>query len=320
MSLALAAMLGAAFVVVEWRLGRIDLLETDAHVAADFRIALGMIALVAYLPGAFVAAVRGAERTLRDLAPAFGQRSEAEAAAASVTGRRESATLRRTGVIGAVVGLAVPLATNLELETWFLSELPVEAVVHRLLLAPLGWLTARFGAVVWSESSRLASLGSTALRADLLDLRPLAPLARAGLRHAFLNAGALSILLMGLRETGVAPGMPFVVALASLANLALGMLGLWLALRGGHEAIGREKQRASEAANTAIRGLRGPGARHATGALADALAWKRFVAEAPDWPIDFPTLQRFVIPFALPFASLLVGAAFEVVMGRLIPS
>jgi len=155
---------------------------------------------------------------------------------------------------------------------------------------------------------------------DLLDLSPLTPLALAGLRHAFLNAGALSILLLGLRETGVAPGMPFVVALASIANFALGMLGLWLALRGGHEAIGREKQRASEAADTAIRGLRGAGARHAAGALADALAWKRFVAEAPDLPIEFPTLQRFVIPFGLPFASLLAGAVLEVAIGRLIPS
>jgi len=145
MSLALAAALGTAFVTAEWGFGRIELLGSDAHVAADSRIALGMIA---YQPGAFVAAVRGAERTLLELAPAFARRGEAEAAAASVAGRRESGTLQRAGVIGAVVGLAVPLATNLELETWFLPELPVEAVAHRLLLAPLGWLTARFGAVV----------------------------------------------------------------------------------------------------------------------------------------------------------------------------
>jgi hypothetical protein len=318
MSFALAAALGAAFVAVEWWLGRIELLGRDAHVAADFRVALGLIALVAYLPGAFAAAVRGAERTLRELAPAFARRGEAEAAAASVMGRHEDAALRRAGVIGAVVGLAVPLATNLGIETWFLWKLPAEAVVHRLLLVPFGWFTVRGGAVVWSESRRLASLGATALRVDLLDLRSLAPLASAGIRHAFLSAGALSILLVGLRDTHVAPGMPFVVALASIANVAFGALALWLALRGGHEAIAREKRRANEVAEIAIRGLRAPGAQHAAGALADALAWKRFVAEARDWPIDLPTLQRFVVPLALPLASLLGGAFLEAAFGRLI--
>jgi len=318
MSLALAAGLGAMFVAAEWRLGRLALLGSEEQAAADFRVALGLIALVAYLPGAFAAAVRGAERTLLELAPAFARRGEAEAAAASVMGRSEDAGLRRAGVIGAAVGLALPLATNLTLETWWLWELPAEPVVHRLLLAPLGWFTARFGAVVWSESARLASLGASALRVDLLDLRRLAPLASAGIRHAFLSAGALSILLVGLRDTHVAPGMPFVIAVASTANAAFGALALWMALRGGYEAIRREKRRANEVADLALHGLRAPGAQHAAGALADALAWKRFVAEAPDWPIDLPTLQRFVVPLALPFASLLGGAFLEAILGRLI--
>jgi hypothetical protein len=84
------------------------------------------------------------------------------------------------------------------------------------------------------------------------------------------------------------------------------------------EAIGREKRRANEVADIAIRGLRAPGAQHAAGALADALAWKRFVAEAPDWPIDLPTLQRLVVPLALPLASLLGGALLEAMFARLV--
>jgi hypothetical protein len=112
--------------------------------------------------------------------------------------------------------------------------------------------------------------------------------------------------------------MPFVSGVASIANAAFGALALWMALRGGYEAIGREKRRANEVADLALRGLRAPGAQHSAGALADALAWKRFVAEAPDWPIDLPTLQRFVVPLALPLASLLGGAFLEAIFSRLV--
>jgi hypothetical protein len=319
LSLSVALSLGAAFVVAEALLGRLELLAREPHAAADFRVALGLIALVAYLAGAFAGAVRGAERTWDELAPAFVRPAEAVAARASVTGRVATPLLRRLGWIGAAVGLAIPLATNLGIDTWFLPELPPEAIAHRVLLGPLGWLSFRCGGVVWRESRRLAALGAGSLRVDLLDLRPLAPLARAGIRHALLGAGALSVLLVGLRDTSVAPGLPFVVALASLANLALSGLALWLALRGGHEAIAREKERANAAADGALRALRTPGAKHAAGALADALAWKRFVAGAPDWPIDFPTLRRFVLPLALPLASLAASAFLEVTLARLMP-
>jgi len=318
-SLAIAGVLGAAFFATESVLGRVELASREPHIAADMQVALGLIALVAYLPGAFASAVRAAERTLLDLAPAFRERQEAERAAANVLGRREDAFLRRAGWIGAVVGLLLPFATNLTIATWYLSELPPEAIAHRVVLAPLGWFAARAGVVVWGESRRLAGLGAGALRIDLLDVRPLTPLARAGLRHAFLSAGALSLVLVGLRDPSVAPGLPFVVAVASLVNVAMSAATLWLAVSGAHEAIAREKMRAQEAANVAIRGLREVGAQHAPGALADALAWKRFVADAPDWPIDFPTLQRFVIPLALPVASLLAGAFLQVILERLIP-
>ncbi len=318
-SLAIAFVLGSAFVGVELALGRFAAFAREPHAAADFRVALGLIGLVAYLAGAFVAAVRGAERTWRELAPAFVRPAEAEAAAGSVLGRAESPALRRAGWIGAALGLATPVATNLRLSTWALWELPPESIAHRLLIVPLGWLTLRFSRVIWTESRRLAALGGGALRVDLLDLRPLAPLANAGVRHALLAAGTVSVLLIGVRDTNVAPGLGAVVAIASLANVALSVLTLWLALRGGHDAIQREKERADAAANGALRALRMPGAKHAAGALADALAWKRHVADAPDWPIDFPTLRRFVLPLLLPVVSLAAGALFEVLFSRLLP-
>lgn len=299
-SFAIAGVLGAAFFGVEAWLGRIALAARSPNVAADIQVGVGLILLVAYLPGALAATVRAAERTLLELAPVFRRRGEAEEAAADVLGRRETPSLRRAGVIGVIVGLTVPFATNLTIETWFLWELPPEAIAHRLVLAPLGWFTARSGLVVWRESWRLAQLGAHALRVDLLDLRPLSPLGRAGVRHALMSAGVVSLLLVAFRDPTVAPGLPFVVGAATVANLALSVTSLWLAVKGGHDAIAREKARAAEAANVAIRGLQTQGARHAPGALADALGWKSLVAGAPDWPIDFPTLQRFIVPLALP--------------------
>jgi hypothetical protein len=318
-SLAVAGLSGGAFFAAEAWLGRIALAVREPHVAGDIQVAIGLILLLAYFPGAFAGSVRAAERTLRDLAPSFVRRSEAAEEAASVWGRRETARLWRVGCVGVAVGLLIPFATNLTVATWFLWELPPEAIAHRLALGPLGWFAARSGLVVWRESWRLAHLATRALRVDLLDLRPLAPLSRAGVRHGLVGAGALSLLLVGFSGPTVAPGLPFVVAVASFANLALSATALWRAVKGGHEAIQREKARALEAANVAIRGLQRPGASHAPGALADALAWKRFVAEAPDWPIDFPTLQRFVVPLALPLASLLIGAFLQVLLERLIP-
>lgn len=317
-ALAVAVALGAVFVAVEAALGRFALLATDAHVAADFQIALTLIALVAYLLGAFAGAVRGAERTLLELARSFVRSSEAEAARSSVVGRVSSPRLRRVGLVGAGSGLLIPLATNLRFETWFVWELPPEAIAQRVLLAALGWGVARFGAVVWAESRRLSVLGAGALRVDLLDLRPLAPLASAGLRHALLSAGVLSVVVVGFRDTSVALGLPFVIALGCVANVALSGAVLWLALRGAHAAIAREKAAAEAAANVVIRAVRLPGARHAPGALADALAWKRFVADAPDWPLDFPTLRRFVLPLALPLASLAGGAVMEALVTRVL--
>ncbi len=317
--LAVSATLAAAFAGVEALLGRLASLGSNEVRATDFQLALGLIALVGYQLGAFAAAVRGAERTWRELAPAFVRRADAQTAGATVAGRHESWKLRRLGAIGAGVALMLPLATNGTIETWFLPQLEPEAIAHRLLLIPLGWAVFRFSAVIVSESRRLAALGEGALHVDLLDLRPLAPLARAGLRHALLVAGAVSILLIAFRDSRTAPGLPVVITLITASNLVLSALTLWLALRGGHAAIAREKERANALADTAIRALRTPGAQHAAGALADAVAWKRFVAHAPDWPIDLPALRRFVLPLALPLASLLAGSFLEAAFSRLIP-
>ena len=175
LGLAAFVVLASLLVALELLLGRFPVLGREPYVASDFRIALALIGLVAYLLGAFPAAVRGAERTLRELAPAFLDPAQAAESLADVTGRRRSLRLARVGWLGAALFLLVPLATNLTPETWYVWRLSPEAIVHRLLIGPVGWLATRLNALMWIESRRLAALGASALRIDLLDLRPWHP-------------------------------------------------------------------------------------------------------------------------------------------------
>jgi hypothetical protein len=315
LSLTAFVLLAIVLVAIEAALGRFAVFPREPHALSDFRIALALIGLVAYLLGAFPAAVRGAERTLRELAPAFRDPHLA-VAPGEVTGRRETRALRRLGALGALGFLLVPLATNLTPETYLPWLLPPEAILHRLLLVPLGWLAVRLNALMWIESRRFAALGRDALAIDLLDLRPLAPLARLGLRHTLIGAGQISFLLIAFLDDDVAPGLPFVLAVGVIGNLVVSAAALWLPLRGVHEAIVREK-RAELARSTAqLRARAEGGVREAPGALADALAWRACVESVPDWPLDVPTLRRFVLYLAIPLGSWLGGAVVDLLVER----
>ena len=316
LALAAFAALGALLVLTEALLGRVPVLGREPHAASDLRIALVLIGLIAYLLGAFPAAVRGAERTLRELAPAFLDPAQAADALAGVTGRRRTPRLARIGTFGVALFLLVPLATDLTPETWLLSRLHSEAIVHRLLLGPLGWLAVRLNALMWIESRRLAVLGANALRIDLLDLRPLAPLARAGLRHTLIGAGEISFLLIGFLDDQVAPGLPFVLAVGCTANLVLAAAALWFPLWGAHHAIVREKQAERARSTAQLRARAEGGVREAPGSLADALAWHAYVESVPDWPIDLPTLRRFGLYLAIPLGSWLGGAIVDLLVER----
>lgn len=318
LSLAAFVLLFGAFVVLEALFGRFEVMAREPRAASDFRIALAMIGLVAYLLGAFPTVVRGAERTLRELAAAFRDPAEATAALADVTGGVRSRRLRWIGGIGAASFLLVPFATDLTAAAYDVTRLPPEPIVHRLLLAPLGWLATRLNTLMWMESRRLAALGAGTLRIDLLDLHPLAPLARAGLRHTLIYAGQISFLLIAFLGGEIAPGLPFVLGAGSAVNLALSAAALWLPLRGAHQAIVREK-RAELARSTAqLRARAEAGVREAPGALADALAWRHHVEGVPDWPIDLPTLRRFGLYLAIPLGSWLGGALVDLLVERVV--
>jgi len=309
LSLAVWVALTAVFLAVEAAFGRFALLFRDEHVRGDFRIALVLIALTAYLPGALAHLVRGARATIDALAPALRLAPPDQAALRAEAGRFEPRALRRAGWIGVLAMLLLPLATNGTIATWDLRTLWPEAIVHRLLLPGIGWFAGRFVHATLTESRRLSWIGRTLVEVDLLDLRPLAPITRQGLRHALLAAGVFAILALGLADAAMAPNLPAVLAAGLLASALLSATVVLLPLRGTRDAIAAAKRAELEASREALRAARAraPGA----GPLADVLAWRSFVESVPEWPFDAPTLLRFALYLAIPLGSWLGGALVE---------
>jgi hypothetical protein len=85
-----------------------------------------------------------------------------------------------------------------------------------------------------------------------------------------------------------------------------------------HEAIVREKRAELERSAAQLRARAAGGPREAPGSLADALAWRAHVASVPDWPLDVPTLRRFVLYLAIPLGSWLGGALVDLLVERVV--
>ncbi|HSJ95999.1 MAG TPA: hypothetical protein VLC53_02940 [Myxococcota bacterium] len=233
LSLAIAGALTAVFLAAEAALGRLPLLFRDEHVRGDFRIALVLIALTAYLPGALLHLVRGARATTEALAPALRLPPAEQAALRAGAGRSDPRALRRAGAIGLVAMLLLPLVTNVTIATWDLRTLWPEAIVHRLLLPGIGWFAGRFVHATLVESRRLSRIGlrgardaiAAAKRAELAASRQALRAARADA----LGARPLADVLAWRGFVESVPEWPFDAP--TLLRLALYLaipVGSWL--------------------------------------------------------------------------------------------
>ena len=78
----------------------------------------------------------------------------------------------------------------------------------------------------------------------------------------------------------------------------------------------REKQAELARSSAQLRARAEAAVREAPGSLADALAWRQHVESVPNWPIDFPTLRRFVLYLAIPLGSWVGGALVDLLVER----
>ena len=319
LALVTAGTLFATFFALEALFGRFAVVFGDGgdNPARDpqinFRLTLVMILLVAYLPAAYTLGVRGARRALEDLRPYFLEEGDATQRAARV-GRFELQGLRRARWLGVALALAIPFWVDRSLDVWSLWNYPVEPIFQRVLLPALGWFAGSFLYSVSVESRQLSQIGRDQIQVDLLDLRSFAPLTRQGLRYALLVVGLISIVtlfLVGYQKHGIFS----VVLIANAGALAAAAAGLLLPLRGARQAIVAAKRSELDWCDAALRRARAALERDTapsgSRSIADLVAWRGVVAAVPEWPLDAPTLRRFVLVLGLPIGSWLGGAFVE---------
>lgn len=167
---------------------------------------------------------------------------------------------------------------------------------------------------------RFSRLGRDWVQVDLLDLEPLAPFVRRGLRTAFGCLLLVSLVVLLVRAVSKLD----VLILFLLISCGVGLSALLLPMRGAHVRMRAAKQAELARVRAAIRSERQalwqPNEAAAPGGsrLSQLLAYEARVERVREWPFDTPTLLRFSLYLALPLGSWLGGAIVERLLGAVL--
>jgi len=155
------------------------------------------------------------------------------------------------------------------------------------------------------------------IQIDLLDLQPLAPYARRGLRSALywlLGSSIASLLFLRF-------GFLWTHVFILVGTLSVGVFVVLQSLKGVHRRLDAEKRRELAVLRTAVRSARdevlgeGPGAADAAARLPGLLALEARIQGASTWPFDVSTFLRFSALGLLAVGSWLGGAIIERLLG-----
>jgi hypothetical protein len=267
--------------------------------------------LIGYAPAAAVISLRGALRDLDDL------REVIELSPLEFENERQALTRFRPRplAVAAVIGVAAGIALPFYPDTWVGGVRPEfgDPILTWALLRNV-FMLGLYGWTVYFEvevARRLSRIGERLTRVDLLDLTPLRPFARRGLRSVLLWV-VLSVLisLLFLAPWSSEPALGF-LALVLVLAAALLLLPAW----GVHRRILVSKQvelsRVREAMCVARQGLLESAGAAPPGHLADLVAYESRVASIATWPFDLSTLVRFALYVALGLGSWLGAAVVE---------
>jgi hypothetical protein len=170
---------------------------------------------------------------------------------------------------------------------------------------------------VFVDARKFAQLARSLPAVDLLDRDALLPFARQGLRSAIPGVIFVTFLALNVGDTGFL----LAISLSGSAVLLQNAATLLIPMRGVHERLRAAKRAELARVNAAIRnepgGLRGsPLGSRDEPSLADLLAWRAFVEDIPEWPIDLPTLGRFAAYVVLPLLGWVGAAIVQHVLER----
>jgi hypothetical protein len=269
--------------------------------------------IVGYAPAACTISLRGALRDLDDLRGALDLSPvEFESERQALT-RFSPGPLLAAAVLGAAVGLALPFYPpgwvggvrpefGDPIFTWALLR-------NVLMLGLYGWTIY----IEVEVARRISRIGERFARVDLLDLAPLRPFARRGLRSVLLWV-VLSMLLslLFLAPWSPDPALAF-LALVFVLAAALLLLPAW----GVHRRILAAKEAELVRVREVMRSgrqslLESPAAGSIPpGRMADLVAYEARVASIATWPFDLSTLVRFALYVALGLGSWLGAAMVE---------
>jgi hypothetical protein len=178
-------------------------------------------------------------------------------------------------------------------------------------------------AVYLVDSARVYSrIGEQHVVVDLLNLGPLLPLSRHGLRIVLL----MTILVAsGLTiSVGIPASSPrsadMVVFFLYLCVLVLATVAFVFPLRGLRRYIQARKAEELAKVREDIRNSRelaasGPESGEAGARLPGLIAYKHEIESVREWPFDAPALTRFFLYVAIPLGSWLGGALVERLLG-----
>ncbi len=314
LSFGLVALASGVLLLGELWSGRLESLAAhDRSGLRNVRIAVGLIAMVAYVPTATLYVLRGARRTVDALRPLLRLNDADVCARVDAVGTQDAAGFRWAGWLGFFVALLVPLLADLPRgEFPYVLGLPPEVVWHRVATPIVGWWVGRLIYVIGVESRRLSALANGLPPIDLFDLKPLLPFARQGLTHALLLIGFVSIfVVMSLFEVGLGLAVGFI----ALLTLPAAVSGMLLPVRGAHSLIRAEKQQRLAWCQERLRTLQADSAGRpdgpATRELADVLTLRSHLEAVREWPFDTSVLVRLAVYLVIPLGSWAGAALVE---------
>ncbi len=254
--------------------------------------------------------LRAAERAVRELRPAPSRTGPALEEALSRPLQAGSARLRLAGAAGvlALFGLGGLMAPAI------LGPFPLGGFFW---LALFGWFVGRALVAHLHAASALSAVGERWVEIDLLDLRPLQPLVRFGLRLVLL--WAIWFAIMATFWLGPDLGH-WSNALGLLPLFAIAVAALVVPVRGVHRRVRGAKQTELDRLTQEIRrereNLLGGSGGPESPRLANLIAYRSLIENVREWPFDLSNLVRFGLYMTLGVGSWVGAALVERVLGR----